>query len=806
MDDEYVLGLESPGKLLEDSMKVSLLNTLKLLTLLSAILLLVNTVHAQPDRLSYERWGKFGAGKVVTMMSNSNCIASGRYGYPELARFPALEFPYNPDPNGRHIYYGTDVSFHVGGFSSDRGPSWDRDPATLTSPLVESGDQGHYKYYKGFHFDGIPEFTNASPTSPVALSNDSSGWPQGGWPTNLPTTNPVLQSLYPNYPTAYSKGLATPLPLYRDRLTGFPGAGPNRYSAPGQYYPGKVVADQESFTLSFARNRQDDVAEGHLMVHTSLRGLSWKGDLAEDILFWVFTVTNVGTESIDSTYVGIYANFDFPWASYASFSTYDLSDCYAFDTYDVDPLTGKSEKIGYGWDGDGSIDGANKGSIPYSKAKLTDESPVEKVALAGVVFLSTPRRSSSDSSLGVTSFDAFAHFDNNLIFGIGNTERKFYWWNIVNAEVDFRANDPDDKNGDRIDDWTWERPFPVGAELLYDNGRRTAMTMSTGPFRLAPGQTDTLVCAVIMGENRSDLFKNARLARRIYRSGWTVPKPPFEPAVQLTEGSGRVTLRWGTISENDPLNIAYGRQPFEGYKIFRSTDGGISWGRLPITDPQGTVIDYVPMAQYDLKNGIVGPSPILSSFDRGKDTGLEALLDMQTTVRDLKFPDLGITVKDTMRYSFVDTDVINGLRYSYAVVAYGAGDKSLDGVQPLQNSRTTGPNVITAIPHTPKAITNEDLALINVVPNPYRGMNAQETAVRERLIKFTHLPEVCTIRIFNIAGELIATLNHGSQSSIVSEEPWNLRSSENLEVAPGLYLYHVDSSLGMKQGKLVIIK
>ncbi len=93
-----------------------------------------------------------------------------------------------------------------------------------------------------------------------------------------------------------------------------------------------------------------------------------------------------------------------------------------------------------------------------------------------------------------------------------------------------------------------------------------------------------------------------------------------------------------------------------------------------------------------------------------------------------------------------------------------------------------------------------------MVPNPYRVINPQESAVRERMLKFTHLPQTCTIRIFNVAGELINVLHHNENSLISSEEQWNLRTDENREVAPGLFFYHVQSGLGDKTGKFVIIK
>ena len=655
------------------------------------VILMVSNFGFGQQRLEWERWGNIGVGKLVTKMSNTNNIGSGRLKYPELSKLPAFEYPYNPDPNARHIYYATGVSFHVGGFTQDRGPTWDHDPTSVNNPLLESGDQASYKFYKGFHFDGFPDYI-AAPSLDVnadlvPVSDDNSSWPQGGWPSTYPTTDPVLDRLAPNYPTVYNQGLVEPAPLLLDSLLGFPGAGPNKYSSPGLYYPGKVVADQEAFTLSFAKNRNvagnSDQQNGHLMIYTTLRALSWKGDLAEDFIFWIFTVTNIGTQPIDTTYFGMFADLDFPWASYQEYSSYSRTDSYAYDSYDIDQETGEELKIAYGWDGDGDVAGATFGTWQYHEAKLTDETPVKNVALAGVIFLQTPKDSLTGQELGITAWDAFAVTAKGTVEGIGNTVEKFYYLNVRNTGQFGRDTDPDDPDGDRIDNWTWENPFPRGAEQLYSDGSRCAMAINTGPFRLMPGETDTLICATIMGESRADLFKNAKVARQIFKSGWIVPKPPFAPRLIAEVASGKITLRWGNISENDSLNTLVGRQPFEGYKIFRSEDGGTTWGDLPITDENGTVVDYVPAAQYDLANGITGASPILATFNRGSDTGLEGIRAQTDSVREIFLPDLGKNVKDTVRYEYIDETVINGFSYRYAVIAYGAGQDSPDGLQPL---------------------------------------------------------------------------------------------------------------------------
>jgi hypothetical protein len=98
-----------------------------------------------------------------------------------------------------------------------------------------------------------------------------------------------------------------------------------------------------------------------------------------------------------------------------------------------------------------------------------------------------------------------------------------------------------------------------------------------------------------------------------------------------------------------------------------------------------------------------------------------------------------------------------------------------------------------------------------VVPNPYVGsasFEPQRFAVSgrgERRIEFRGLPENCTIRIYTVRGELVQTLIHsGTTDGFV---PWNLRTKDNLDVAPGLYIYHVDAgSYGNHIGKFAIIK
>lgn len=101
---------------------------------------------------------------------------------------------------------------------------------------------------------------------------------------------------------------------------------------------------------------------------------------------------------------------------------------------------------------------------------------------------------------------------------------------------------------------------------------------------------------------------------------------------------------------------------------------------------------------------------------------------------------------------------------------------------------------------------SKELEKIKVVPNPFLIANdfMRDPAFKE--IHFTHLPAKCTIRIFTVAGDLIATLEH-DQPGLQSDgyEAWNMTSRNNQLIASGVYIYHVECDFGSKVGKFAVI-
>lgn len=209
--------------------------------------------------------------------------------------------------------------------------------------------------------------------------------------------------------------------------------------------------------------------------------------------------------------------------------------------------------------------------------------------------------------------------------------------------------------------------FPDGLDCVF--------IMSAGPFDLAVGDTTYFSFAVIMGDPPADteniedptppdLAKNAEMAQIMYDLRYQGFSPPDAPTVSGVGDDGVVTLYWDSKAEYS-RDIVTDVLDFEGYKVYKSTDGGLTWGD-PNTDivynTDGQAVGWKPIAQFDHTqeydeqyrggNDYSGDDPIAPWFKYGTGTGLE--------------------------HRYIDTDVINGVTYSYSVVAYDIGIDSLD--------------------------------------------------------------------------------------------------------------------------------
>jgi len=156
--------------------------------------------------------------------------------------------------------------------------------------------------------------------------------------------------------------------------------------------------------------------------------------------------------------------------------------------------------------------------------------------------------------------------------------------------------------------------------------------------------------------------------------------------------------------------------------------------------------------------------------------------------------------------SYRDTTVQRGFSYYYYVTAYDDGTQNWE--QPgvslesgkywnmMQRNQPVHP-YLTKTPVT-------TLDNIKVVPNPYHDLSVRYNYPGEpNKLMFINLPPQCTIKIYTMTGDLVKTLEHEDGTS---EEPWNQVTEYNQLIYTGVYLYVVESDMGTKAGKFVVVR
>ena len=88
-------------------------------------------------------------------------------------------------------------------------------------------------------------------------------------------------------------------------------------------------------------------------------------------------------------------------------------------------------------------------------------------------------------------------------------------------------------------------------------------------------------------------------------------------------------------------------------------------------------------------------------------------------------------------------------------------------------------------------------------PNPYFGHNKMEGTFYSQFVTFNNLPEDdCVIRIFSLGGSLVTTIDHNNGTPF---ERWYLLNENEIPVASGMYIVHVETKYGDRILKLGII-
>ncbi len=390
----------------------------------------------------------------------------------------------------------------------------------------------------------------------------------------------------------------------------------------GQEVPGEFVSERDIFCIYDDSNNQN----GPYGLRVEQTAYSFGRNYAKDFLIFDLKIINTSDSTLDSVYVGYMSDFKVD---------YDTHDKIRFGE------PGKPRDMVYLWDGD-----PNAGNWDVT-------------GYIGFLMLHTPKDS------GITDFH---YFDN-----IYEPATDGQIWEIMSSdtngthitrEIYFHGDNyriDDDALADDMD--------PTGQQ----RGTDFVFIVSTGPLTLTPHDTVHSAFAVVMGADEQQLFKNAQQVRDMAANHYLGYSPPQPPKLYGSTRDGKVILNWDAETSENSVDLLSGEKDFEGYRVYRSEDFGKTWGKI-VTDEKGQFVDYFPIAQFDLIDGITGKDPF-SHYYLGDDTGL--------------------------RHRFVDEDVIPGKEYWYSVTAYDRGDSSPGGYASLESPRGVtpdDPNLVAVVP------------------------------------------------------------------------------------------------------------
>lgn len=109
---------------------------------------------------------------------------------------------------------------------------------------------------------------------------------------------------------------------------------------------------------------------------------------------------------------------------------------------------------------------------------------------------------------------------------------------------------------------------------------------------------------------------------------------------------------------------------------------------------------------------------------------------------------------------------------------------------------------MTPAPVEPTGGPAENPLKVIAVPNPYRAREAWEGQGNE--LHFINLPPRARIRIYTVAGDLVADFEHNDPLRDFAR--WNLKNANGQDVASGIYMFRVEADQYSFQNRFVVIR
>ena len=505
-----------------------------------------------------------------------------------------------------------------------------------------------------------------------------------------------------------------------------------------------------------------------------MKSYAWRGDFADGVLPFDYLFVNVGKKTIKEVYVAFFCDMDVGPVSVPGYFGHDYA-CYIPEL-----------RTAY------IHNAVDRGSTPM-----------------GLTVLNTPR-------------------------GLDSINYYFQWHGFNEPGI----------NDSVIYDWLSGRAFrdPIKPCQSPSSPTDTRFFFSFGPFaEMKPGDTLKISVALVGGygveAGPHNLRENAENALKLYKRGYLPPLNLPAPPLKLTGGFKKVKLEWG--SHIDSLHLLVDPQSVwdDSSKIAQGYPD-TSWRRRnpPCDQPGVCAAGHRCIVTPQYPNGYLTGGRIFEGYRlyRSEDPGNDPGDASWTLLKQFDIPDDNFEYNTGLDSVFIDSNLVRGKRYWYAVTSFGIPDLTIIEVKDTsgnlrfdslyaQNTESPKTNRTRLdLPFSP----SDELGKVLVVPNPYRvdrdytyengGWEGRSATWSEnnrfvpglpantRIVKFIHLPNQCTIRIFTLAGDQVTTLEHNDPAA--GELEWDMLSQSGRALASGLYIFTVESNLGRQIGKFVLIR
>lgn len=489
----------------------------------------------------------------------------------------------------------------------------------------------------------------------------------------------------------------------------------------------------------------EDSTRRGLGLEMQVRIFQFNNPLAEDIIFLVYTITNVSPKKLDKVFLGMFGDphvggpNDFADDNAGFISAFDES--FPFNTRNMlyawdNDFSGDNNLIpgyfGYrflespGLDNDG-FDNDNDGMVdesPFNDAGVFEFDPrLEKFHWSGdedgdwseefddVGVDGIPGTGDFGEGDGKPNQLFYQDLNGNGILDIGEptSERREpnmrFWKGEPNfgfldiAESDqlgltsFNALLFGGNNRPKNDELMWQkisepnqRPFdpPPEIEQEADN----VFIYGSGPFSLEPGESVRFSIALLMGVDFDDLLNNAEISQQVFEADYRFAQAPRKPRLVAVPGDKKVTLYWDTKAETSFDPFVARANPDSLQKGFDFEGYRIYRSRdfsfndtKTITDSKG-----IPFLSEPLKmvTGLPAQFDLINKY--------QGLSQIEYAGRGVRF-DLGRNTG--LVHTFVDSNnVKNGVTYFYAVTSYDHGDEKAK-LAPSESQRTIQRDAVT---------------------------------------------------------------------------------------------------------------